>query len=75
MDIYKKISKTFFKPSIDLFAFRKNHKVTRYGAFYPDPDAFKIESFSIYWKKEKVYAFPPFSIIDSFKRLNKNKVY
>jgi hypothetical protein len=53
----------FGKPDIDLFATRLNCKVPRFSSWLPDPDAESIESFTISWEGENVYAFPPFCLI------------
>ena len=50
-------------PTIDLFASRLNAQITRYVAFRPDPAAVAVDAFSVSWKDETFYAFPPFSIL------------
>ena len=50
-------------PTIDLFASRLNAQLPRYVFFRPDLIAVGIDAFSLCWKDETFYAFPPFSII------------
>ena len=49
--------------TIDLFASRLNHKLSKYVSRVPDPKAYAIDAFSISWKENCYYAFPPFSLI------------
>ena len=53
-----------FEPSFDLFASRINTQLPRFAAYRPDPEAEVIDAFSISWKHEKLYAFPPFNCVD-----------
>lgn len=62
-DIFQIIIKTFFVPTIDLFASRINYQVSRYVAWHPDPGAHAIDAFSLDWGTEQFYAFPPFSLL------------
>ena len=50
-------------PSIDLFASMNNKKLERYVSWKPDPDAFAVDAFSLDWKNEFYYIFPPFAIL------------
>jgi len=61
--IFSEISLLFGNPSIDLFASRLNQQVSKYVAWKPDPNAFAVDAFSISWKNEYIYLFPPFSLI------------
>ena len=60
---FQEIVKEFGHPSIDLFASRVNHKCERYCSWDIDPDAHVINAFTICWKEEFWYAFPPFVLI------------
>ena len=60
---FNQICKTFFTPSIDLFASRLNHKVDSYVSWHPDPGALAVDAFSQNWANHLFYAFPPFSLI------------
>lgn len=62
-DVFKRITETWGKPSIDLFASRMNHQVAQYASWKPDPGASYIDAFSITWSETFFYAFPPFSLI------------
>ena len=54
-----------FKPSIDLFANRNNHKVVNYYSYEPDPHALAFDAFLQKWPNN-CYAFPPISVLDRF---------
>lgn len=60
---FKDIVKKFGKPTIDLFASRINNKCSKYCSWERDPEAHVINSFTVSWKYEFWYAFPPFSLI------------
>jgi len=62
--VFNKISSFWGKPSIDLFASRLNFQFRPFVSWKPDPEAFAIDAFSIIWKEQNFYAFPPFAIIN-----------
>ena len=62
-DIFDRITVTFGKPEIDLFASRLNNKVVDYVSWRPDPGAKWVDSFTVDWNGFFFYAFPPFSLI------------
>ena len=57
------IIKRFGNPSIDLFASRIITKCIKYCSWERDPEAAFINAFTVSWKQEFWYAFPPFSLI------------
>ena len=63
----ERVAKSFFdqfgKPEIDLFASRLNTKCSKYASCKPDPDAYRINAFSLCWLNLNSYIFPPFSIV------------
>ena len=59
--------------TIDLFASRVNKKVSRYYAFYVEPDSVGTDAFSFSWQCGFFYAFPPFSIIHTVLREMENE--
>lgn len=61
--IFKKILKHFGPFSIDLFASRLNKKCKRFCSRFPNPGVTAVDAFTISWKNEDFYAFPPFAII------------
>lgn len=61
--IFQKIIHKFGHPDIDLFATRLNKKCPRFISWFPDPESFSIDAFTVNWSKYYFYAFPPFSII------------
>lgn len=48
---------------IDLFASRLNTQLSNYVAWKPDPECMAVDAFTIPWKFNIFYAFPPFSLI------------
>ncbi|XP_051159201.1 uncharacterized protein LOC127280329 [Leptopilina boulardi] len=60
---FKLLVKKLGNPSIDLFASRINKKCARYCSWDRDPDALAINAFTISWKNDFWYAFPPFALI------------
>ena len=63
MDIFQEIVCRFNKPDIVLFASWLNHKLVKYISFRPDSYAVAVDAFSIYWTKQSVYSFVPFSTL------------
>lgn len=61
--VFHKITAIFGMPVIDMFASRLNKQLDRYVSWKPDPFAEEIDSFSIKWSHELIYAFPPFSLL------------
>ena len=68
MDIFQEIVCRFGKPDIDLLASRINHKLEIYISFRPGPNAVAEDAFSIYWTKQYVYIFAPFSTLSMVLR-------
>lgn len=60
---FQLIVQMFGSPEIDLFATRINAKCKKYISWFPDPDCFSVDAFTIKWNQFYFYAFPPFSII------------
>ena len=48
---------------LDLFASRISHQLPKYISWLPDPEAWKINAFSIDWNLDGIYCFPPFCLI------------
>ena len=61
--VAKSLFDQFGKPEIDLFASRLNTKCSKYASCKPDPDAYRINAFSLCWLNLNSYIFPPFSIV------------
>ena len=61
--LFKNITNIFGIPEIDIFASRKNTQLPRFVSWLPDPEAEFIDAFSISWRFNYIYAFPPFSVI------------
>ena len=50
--------------SVDLFASRLNFQLKPFVSWRPDPEAMAIDAFSLDWREQYFYAFPPFSLIN-----------
>ena len=61
--VYKRIVCSFGSHSIDLFVSRLNTKCKRFCSRFQDPESEVVDAFTISWKKEDLYAFPPFALI------------
>ena len=61
--VFQALVKLWDIPDIDLFASRTNHQVKNYVSWFPDPYALNVDSFSVDWKYNLHYIFPPFSLM------------
>ena len=59
-DLFQSLSDLFPNLSIDLFATMINTQLPRYASWRPDPHAVFIDAFSVSWRNDYFYAFPPF---------------
>ena len=51
--------------SVDLFVSRLNrYQLKPFASWRPDPEAMAIDAFSLDWREQYFYAFPPFSLIN-----------
>ncbi|XP_057337594.1 uncharacterized protein LOC130675769 [Microplitis mediator] len=62
-EVFDSVVKKFGPFTIDLFATYENRKVKKFCSRFPNPESFKVDAFTISWKNERVYAFPPFALI------------
>ena len=62
-EVLKPIWDLWFRPQIDLFATRFNHRLPIYVSPVPDPAAWAVDALAISWKGLIAYAFPPFPIV------------
>ena len=53
----------WFKPMLDLFATRYNHRLPLFVSPVPDPEAWAVDAFSISWTGLPAYAFPPLPVL------------
>lgn len=60
---FEKIVKKFGSFTIDLFATYSNKKVKKFCSRFPNPGVFRVDAFTVSWRKEYAYAFPPFALI------------
>ncbi|XP_063991161.1 uncharacterized protein LOC135169793 [Diachasmimorpha longicaudata] len=60
---FERIEEKFGPFSVDLFATRLNNKCNKFYSRFPDPQASIIDAFTVSWKEELFYAFPPFALI------------
>ena len=57
------IFKGMYHPSIDLFAFHRNHQLPVYCSRVVDPQAFAVDALSVDLGGMTAYAFPPISLL------------
>lgn len=62
-DAFQVICKKFNRPEIDLFASRLNKKCSKFVSWHNDPEAFRVDAFTLKWSTYFFYAFPPFCLI------------
>ena len=62
-DVFQQLESREGPFSIDLFASRTNTQLPLYCSWRPDPDALAVDAFSITWRGQKPYLFPPFALI------------
>ena len=61
--VFTQIVSVFGKPDIDMFASRLNYQFKPFVSWVPDPEAMAADAFTLNWKNQFIYVFPPFSII------------
>ena len=52
-----------FKPQIDCFTARINTQLSEYFSRRPDAEAKFKDAFTVNWRPDLCYAFPPFSLL------------
>lgn len=62
-EAFRVIVERFGYPDVDLFASRVNKKCARFMSWHRDPEAMGVDAFTINWKYEYFYAFPPFNLM------------
>ena len=61
--VFDAVSQLLGPFSIDLFASRINHQLPIYCNWRPDPGVISVDTFSMPWRDEPPYLFPPFCLI------------
>ena len=61
--IFKKISRIWESPQVDLFATSLNKKLPLYVSPIPDPQAWAVDALNIPWENLVAYAFPPTALL------------
>lgn len=67
-EIVTRIWEKWFKPDIDLFATRFNHKLPKFISPFPDPLAHGLDAMTMDWNNLYLYAFPPFALVNQVMR-------
>lgn len=62
-DIFIRLCKHFFLPDIDLFASTLNKQLGKFVTWFPEPEAFHTDAFTLSWKEFSPYVFPPFNLL------------
>ena len=66
--VFRQIVAVYQQPQVDLFASHHNHQLPNYFSWIPDPQAMGTDAFSIPWKFNLCYLFPPFPLIQKIKQ-------
>ena len=61
--VFRQIVAVYQQPQVDLFASHHNHQLPNYFSWIPDPRAMETDAFSIPWKFNLCYLYPPFPLI------------
>ena len=61
--VFCQIVAVYQQPQVDLFASHHNHQLPNYFSWILDPQAMGTDAFSIPWKFNLYYLFPPFPLI------------
>ena len=61
--VFDAVSQLLGPFSIDLFASRINHQLPIYCSWRPDPGAISVDAFTMSWRDQSPYLFPPFCLI------------
>ena len=61
--IFKKVSRIWESPQVDLFATSLNKKLPLYVSPIPDPQAWAVDALNIPWENLVAYAFPPTALL------------
>ena len=67
-EVLEPVWTTWFRPLVDLFATRFNHRLPVYVSPVPDPAAWAIDALSVPWSGLQAYAFPPFPLMSKVLR-------
>ena len=68
--IFKQILYVYRMPALDMFASTLSHQVPKYFSWILDPQAVRVDVFSVNWNKGLLYMFPPFSLIQKLSSEN-----
>ncbi len=58
-EVVSTLFKVLFRPLIDLFATKYNHKLPTYVSPIPDQQSWGVDAMSMSWDNMQAYAFPP----------------
>ena len=62
-NVFRKLTEIWGEPHLDLMASRLNKQLPRYISWKCDPDAMKVDAFSVCWSDDYLYCFSPFSLV------------
>ena len=66
--VLEPIWRAWHKPLVDLFASKFNFRLPIYVSPVPDPQAWRVDAFSVPWTHLQAYAFPPFPLLTKVLR-------
>ena len=68
LDCLRPVWEQWFRPMVDLFVTRFNHRLQLYISPVPDPEALAVDALSVNWTNLLGYAFPPLPILNKVIR-------
>ena len=60
-DVFHQITQRLYRPKVDLFATRVNHRLPLYVSRYPDPGAMATDAFLCNWSQWRSWIYAPLS--------------
>lgn len=60
---FQDIVRNFGQPIIDFFATKHNSKCKKFVSWMRSPGCWAVDAFTLNWKQQYFYAFPPFTLI------------
>ena len=62
-DVFHQIAQRIYRPDVDLFATRANHRLPRYVSRYPDPGAMATDAFLCDWSQWRSWIYAPLVLL------------
>ena len=62
-DVFHRIARRIYRPDVDLFATRANHRLPRYVSRYPDPGVMATHAFLCDWSQWRSWIYAPLVLL------------